>query len=61
MPQLTQTEAWFLDECLKGEALLVKKIAANIQQVRDPQLRQVCQDALQTHQRHFQMLSSQIQ
>jgi len=60
VPQLTQTEVWFLDEAIKGHRLLISKLGAYIQMASDPQLRQLCQDCLQTHQRHFNMLASQI-
>lgn len=60
MPNLSQTEAWFLDECIRGEKLVLQKISSCAQQVSDPQLRQVCQEAEQSHRRHFDMLVSQI-
>ncbi|HCC32945.1 MAG TPA: spore coat protein [Clostridiales bacterium] len=60
MPQLTQTEVWFLDEVIKSNRLLISKLSAYTQMTSDPQLRQLCQDCLHTHQRHFSMLASQI-
>jgi len=57
---LTQTEAWFLDECIKGERLLFQKSNANSQIASDPQLRQLCQDIRQVHQRHVDILAGQI-
>ncbi|MDQ7793071.1 MAG: spore coat protein [bacterium] len=59
MPQLTQTEVWFLDEAIKGHRLLISKLNAYAQMAADPQLRQLCQDTLQAHQRHFEMLTNQ--
>ncbi|HHY39091.1 MAG TPA: spore coat protein [Clostridia bacterium] len=60
MPNLTQTEAWFLDECLKGEKMLFRKLASSASQVSDPQLRQLCQDIQKVHQRHVDILAGQI-
>ena len=57
---LTQTEAWFLDECIKGEKIICGKLAAACTQVQDPALRQLFQDLHQVHQRHFEMLASNV-
>ncbi len=57
---LTQTEAWFLDECVRGEKLMCSKLAAASTQVQDPALRALFQDLHQIHQRHFEMLASHV-
>ncbi|MBX6377669.1 MAG: hypothetical protein IRY95_03895 [Clostridia bacterium] len=57
---MTQVEQWFLDECLRGQTMLVKKMVSCAQQASDPQLRQLCQELAQAHRRQFDLLASQI-
>ncbi|MEW6522819.1 MAG: hypothetical protein AB1445_04465 [Bacillota bacterium] len=60
MPQLTMTELWWCDECIKGTALMVKKLGALAQISNDPQLRNICHTLRQNHQRHLDILVNQI-
>jgi spore coat protein CotF len=60
MANLSQTEVWFLDECIRGEKLLLQKVSSCVSQVRDPQLRQMCQEVHDSHRRHFDMLTGQV-
>jgi hypothetical protein len=60
MANLTQTEAWFLDECLKGEKLLFRKLMTSASQASDPHLRQLCQDIQRVHQRHVDVIAGHI-
>ena len=61
MPQLTQTELWLLDECVKGEALMVKKLGALAMQTTDTQMQQLCHSLQQNHHRRFESLAQHIE
>ncbi|HHW17627.1 MAG TPA: spore coat protein [Firmicutes bacterium] len=57
---LTQTETWYLSECIKGETLMCQKLASYANQVQDPQLRNLVNDLQRTCQRHVDMLTNHI-
>ncbi len=56
--QLTQTETWWVEECAKAEALMVKKCQMIQQVAQDPQLQQICRNLEQTHRRHIDTIAS---
>jgi hypothetical protein len=60
VPQLTLSELWFLDECVKGEALIARKLGVLGNQANDPQLRSLCQTLQQNHQRRLDILANHI-
>ena len=60
MLQLTTTELWWCDECIKGTALMVRELGALSQMSNDPQLRHLCDTLRQNHQRHLDTLVGQI-
>lgn len=57
---LSQTETWYLNECIKGETLLCQKLAFYANQVQDPQLRGLIGNLQMTCQRHVDMLAGHI-
>jgi len=61
MPQLTQTELWLLDECVKGEALMAKKSGVLATQTTDPMMQQLYHSLRQNHQRRFEALAQHVE
>ena len=61
MPQWTQTELWLLDECVKGEALMAKKLGALAGQTTDPMMQQLYLSLRQNHQRRFEALAQHVE
>ncbi|MEW6242815.1 MAG: spore coat protein [Bacillota bacterium] len=57
---LTDKELGMIEECVRAETVVVRKLPAMIQQCTDPQLRQLMSEIHQTHQRHLDQLSGQI-
>lgn len=57
---LSQTEAWYLGECIKGETLMCKKLANYRDQIQDPGLRQIVDNLLTTCRRHVDMLANHV-
>lgn len=55
---LTETESWYLTECIKGETLMCQKLSNYLAEVKDPQLRTIIDDLQRTCQRHVQTLTS---
>lgn len=60
MLQITQTEAWYLGEAIKSETLMCQKLAAYLNQVQDPQLRNIVTDLQRNCLKHVETLSGQI-
>jgi hypothetical protein len=60
MLQITQTEAWYLGEAIKGETLMCQKMAAYLNQIQDPQLRNIVTDLQRTCLKHVEILSNQV-
>lgn len=53
---LTTKEAGFIEECIKAEVLCATKARAYEQEVRDPELRDFCRQAVQASHRHIDQL-----
>lgn len=60
MLPLTQTEAWYLGESLKGEARMAQKLTAYGQMAQDPQLKALIQNLERTCERHISLLSGHV-
>lgn len=60
MANLTQAEVMALRENLSAEMLMIQKYGAFANIVSDPQLKQMCLNAQQLHQRHRDMLLRHI-
>jgi len=54
--QITQKEAFSLQELLDREQLLVQKFGSYASETRDPQFAEICRRAQQAHTYHYQML-----
>jgi hypothetical protein len=57
---LTQTEAWYLGESLKGETLMAQKLTSYGQMAQDPQLKALIQNLERTCERHISLLSGHV-
>ncbi|HAF67428.1 MAG TPA: hypothetical protein PLR82_07295 [Bacillota bacterium] len=57
---LTQTEAWYLAESIKGETLMCQKLANYLNQVQDPELRRLVLELQRSCRQHVDMLISQV-
>mgnify|MGYP001180885293 CR=1 FL=1 len=57
---LTQTEAWYLAESIKGETLKCQKLANYLNQVQDPELRRLVLELQRSCRQHVDMLISQV-
>lgn len=57
---LTQTEAWYLAESIKGETLMCQKLADYLNQVQDPELRRLVLELQRSCRQHVDMLISQV-
>jgi len=57
---LTQTESWYLTECIKGETLMCQKLANYMKQTQDPELRDIISDLQKTCQRHVEILTNSV-
>lgn len=58
--QLTQTEAWYLGESIKGETLMSQKLTSYREMAQDPELRALIQNLERACERHLSLLSSQV-
>lgn len=61
MPQLTQTELWLIDECVRGEALMAKKLGVMANQTTDPMMQQLYHSLMQNHQKRFETLAQHVE
>lgn len=61
MLPLTQVEAWYLGECLKGETFLCRKLASYSAEVQDQELKALIGDLERTCERHIDLLSKQVE
>lgn len=57
---LTQTEAWYLAESIKGETLMCQKLANYLNQVQDPELRRLVLELQRSCRQHVDMLIRQV-
>lgn len=57
---LTQTEAWYLGESLKGEALMAKKLSGYRDNAQDPQLKTLIQGLERTCESHINVLAGHV-
>jgi len=53
---LTTKEVGFIEECIKAEALCVAKCAGYAHEAADPELRELCRDAVAGANRHIDEL-----
>ncbi|HHY76475.1 MAG TPA: hypothetical protein GX500_06885 [Firmicutes bacterium] len=58
--QLTQTEAWYLGEAIKGETLMSRKLATYREMAQDPKLRALIENLERACERHLSLLSSHV-
>lgn len=56
MAQFTQREFLYLDDLMHMEEIEAAKCRSMAQQLNDPQLKQLCQNAAQRHEQHFTTL-----
>lgn len=61
MLPLTQVEAWYVGECLKGETLLCQKLASYSAGIQDQELRNLMADLQRTCERHIDLLSREVE
>ncbi len=54
---LTYTETWWVEECIKAEALAVKQLLACEQTCSDQELKQICRELAETHRRHVDTIA----
>ena len=57
---LTQVEAWYLGECMRGEALLYRKLASYLGQVQDEEMRALLGDIQRKCERRIDLLTRQV-
>jgi rubrerythrin len=56
MQGLTTKELGAIEECIKMEALAVRKLQAYEREASDPELREMCRSGVDTAQRHIEEL-----
>lgn len=60
MSNITSKELSAVEDALKSEHLLVKKFQTYASQTTDPQIKYKCEQIAQAHQKHFDLIKSNL-